>query len=347
MSVGERPLGAFEERLLAELRQVVAEQAALEDAAHRSWNGSGVRSQPGGRRPGVAGRFRVPRLRGRVALAGALSLSLAAGLTAVALVTGRPGAPGGDVSLDAFLTAAAAAVRDQPYPRPGPGQLAYSLTYTTQVTTGRYPSASSSCTVDWYDSAGNPVYVYQDLGTNPPYLVYPASQAWPPMPRCQDVPLKVSPGSIRSAATPGHWYPAPGSLPTDPSELLARLDRDLSLGAAYWGLQSLLRVPSPAHDQLVFELIGRLLQGPIPGALRAALYEAVIHLPGVTLVRHVVDALGRPGVGVSMQVSGLAVMPTGYEFILGADTYRFLGVLWSGDMFSVRTAVVGSGVARA
>jgi hypothetical protein len=99
----------------------------------------------------------------------------------------------------------------------------------------------------------------------------------------------------------------------------------------------------PTPDQLVFELIVRLVQGPISGALRAARYQAVMQIPGVTLDSHAIDKLGRPGVGVSMQVPVYGPVTCG--FILYANTYSLLGTIWGA--FPYGTAVVASGVTLA
>lgn len=335
-----QPLGAFEERLLTELRSVVAEHAALQDDAHPAPNEAGVCVRPASNRVGVTrDGLRLPRLRGRTAC-GALSLSLAAGLAVFAITARTPAAPSG-ISLAAFLNAAAASARGQHNSQPGPGQLSYNLAYETGLIVvakdGRQ-SAPGLCMITWYDSAGSPVF-------DGPVSITKTAQMTTK--QCESAtPTLPSPGQYDPGA-PRHWYPAPGSLPTGPGALLAQLEAEASHGAAYWSLQPPAG-SSLTREQIVFELVERLLQGPISGALRAALYEAVVHIPRVALVPHAVDALGRPGVGVSMQVPGEngSVLMT-YEFILNAHTYSFLGTIRDTGYIPLKTAVVASGLAQA
>jgi hypothetical protein len=71
----------------------------------------------------------------------------------------------------------------------------------------------------------------------------------------------------------GHWYPAPNSLPTTPATLRDALTVAAGNGDAHWGL------PAMPSDQLIFTLASRLLEAPISGSLRAALYEMIAQLP--------------------------------------------------------------------
>ncbi|HEX6857347.1 MAG TPA: CU044_5270 family protein [Streptosporangiaceae bacterium] len=81
------------------------------------------------------------------------------------------------------------------------------------------------------------------------------------------------------------------SLPTDPRVLLHRL-RQVKTG----GL-------SP--DAVVFGTIGDLIrESVLPPRLGAALYRAAALIPGVTVIQVATDAIGRPGVAVSLSVRG-------------------------------------------
>ena len=77
------------------------------------------------------------------------------------------------------------------------------------------------------------------------------------------------------------------SLPTSPHALLAMIYR-------------VERGHGPSPDQEAFVTIGDLLRDTIaPPKVAAALYRAAALIPGVTLVPHATDAIGRPGVAVA------------------------------------------------
>jgi hypothetical protein len=76
------------------------------------------------------------------------------------------------------------------------------------------------------------------------------------------------------------------TLPTDPHALLAMIYRAE-------------RGHGPGPDQEAFVTIGDLLRNTIaPPGVAAALYRAAALIPGVTLLPHATDAIGRPGVAV-------------------------------------------------
>jgi hypothetical protein len=58
----------------------------------------------------------------------------------------------------------------------------------------------------------------------------------------------------------------------------------------------------------------------VPPKLAAAVFIAAASLPGTVLLRHVVDAAGRPGIAVAMQQYGVSS-----ELIFDPRTYRFTG----------------------
>ena len=77
------------------------------------------------------------------------------------------------------------------------------------------------------------------------------------------------------------------TLPTSPQTLLAMIYR-------------VERGHGPSPDQEAFVTIGDLLRDTIaPPKVAAALYRAAALIPGVTLVPHATDAIGRPGVAVA------------------------------------------------
>jgi hypothetical protein len=77
------------------------------------------------------------------------------------------------------------------------------------------------------------------------------------------------------------------TLPTNPHALLAMIYR-------------VERGHGPGPDQEAFVTIGDLLRNTIaPPKVAAALYRAAALIPGVTLIPHATDAIGRPGVAVA------------------------------------------------
>ncbi len=141
-------------------------------------------------------------------------------------------------------------------------------------------------------------------------------------------------------ARPAHGYPSPRSLPANPAALLARLRAAAARGATYWATDTMdlgnAIMAQPAmttRSAVLFTLIERLLQVPIPASLRAALYEATARIPGLHLARHARDVAGRPGVGIVFGLPSGApdVPPIAGEFILDPVSYRFLGMDWRLD----------------
>jgi hypothetical protein len=73
-------------------------------------------------------------------------------------------------------------------------------------------------------------------------------------------------------------------------------------------------------------IVGWVLQGYLRPAQQAALYKFYVTLPGLTLVPHVRDVSGRPGVGVSWSVGNFTVMS-----IFNPQTFAYLGTTsWVG-----------------
>ncbi|MFD9001817.1 CU044_5270 family protein [Streptomyces sp. NPDC059582] len=107
------------------------------------------------------------------------------------------------------------------------------------------------------------------------------------------------------------WDPA--SLPTGADGMYAWLTKSTSL------LRHGRVLVEPTPFMRASELIG---SGLLPPKQSAALYRAVARIPGVTVVRHAVDAAGRPGVALAHQEPGLSGRE---EWIFDQETYRFLG----------------------
>ena len=97
------------------------------------------------------------------------------------------------------------------------------------------------------------------------------------------------------------------SLPSDPRVLLDRIRR--------------LKTGGLSPDAVAFGTIGDLIREPaMPPRVGAALYRAAALIPGVTVIRTATDAIGRPGVAVSLSVRG-----DQQEWIFDRHTYLLLG----------------------
>jgi hypothetical protein len=363
---GDHRLGAFEERLLAELRIVVAEQAAAladparPEAARQRRNG--YRAQPFrhgllGRHfrgrlsagslserpapPSFPGRSRLPDLRGRVAVgvtAVALTAALATGLAVAGVTSAGPTAPApGRISLDAFLGRAAAAVRTQPTALPGPGQIFYVKVLEDAIGSPGFPP-TKSCQVNW-DPAPSIGGTAGGDGTSIPTRPAPqfCASGVPAPPAGYPEPWFTDHGY---PSWDHNGYPPPDTLPTDPAALRAALYTAANRPAPdgewnFWGVVLWPPMSSrPSQTDIVFELVGRLLQAPISSPLRSALYEVTAQLPGVRLITNVADAAGRRGVQIALATKGVpgilmgtpCVSGVGFHgFILDPVTYRYLG----------------------
>jgi hypothetical protein len=309
-------LGGFEERMLADLRVMVARGAVARDrvgAASAGRNPAGQAVRAGSRRlgPGLLARpawlGHRRRWLGTVVTAGvAVSVVAATVLTiAAGPAGGQPQAHGQSVALTAFLNEAAAAARSQSVTLPGPDQVFYEKVRGGAVGPGGFMHCY--------------VMIYNSPATG--RLGFPTATGRCPMART-GAPFKHG----------SRGYPDPVGLPTTPAALLATLDRDASRDGSSWGagytdlaaVEFFVNRAQP-RDAIVFALIERLLQVPIRPALRAALFEVTGRIPGVELVKHAKDISGRPGVGIvlPLRVGGPGLS---LEFVLNRTTYRFLGL---------------------
>jgi hypothetical protein len=136
-------------------------------------------------------------------------------------------------------------------------------------------------------------------------------------PRCPDKPARIPP-----AVGLGHWFPNPSAVPTDPNGLLA---------AVYQLVKDPACAPIPVGDTVqdrAFLLIDGMLQTVQPAEVRAALYQALPRIPGVTVIQRATDATGRRGVAF---VRAAAIEGPGssswlrLEIILDPTTYHYLG----------------------
>jgi hypothetical protein len=93
------------------------------------------------------------------------------------------------------------------------------------------------------------------------------------------------------------------ALPTDPAKLEPVLRSDIK-GAG----------PNPTAE--LYTIVGDLLrESPAPPALREALYEVAANIPGVKVVGHYKDALGRTGTAVERDGETLVIDPNNGQLL--------------------------------
>jgi hypothetical protein len=130
------------------------------------------------------------------------------------------------------------------------------------------------------------------------------------------------PRRIRPAVGLGHWFPDPAAVPTDPDGLLA---------AIYELVADPACAPVPVGDTVqdrAFMLIDGMLQTVQPAEVRAALYQALARIPGVTVTHGATDAAGRRGVAFARAAAIEGPGSSAWlrlEVIVDPDTYRYLG----------------------
>jgi hypothetical protein len=253
--------------------------------------------------PGVRqAKARSPRSR-RIAMTAAIvvSAAVAAGLI-VATDTAPAGTPAVRYSLAAdFLNRAAAAARAQNAPLPKPDQ----VSYLEQLIVSPGPHGGiRECLVMWSPSPLTGLAGWVMGGKCGPGV--PA------------VPSVLN--EMRSPSKPTYLYPALNTLPTTPAALRSALYAAAARGGAAWSLPSVR-----SANVIVAILIERLMGVPLPGQLRAALYELLARMPGTTLVPNAVDAAGRHGTGIVMKWGypgyGLGTIET----IFARSTFTVLG----------------------
>ena len=117
------------------------------------------------------------------------------------------------------------------------------------------------------------------------------------------------------------------SLPTDPQVLLHRI--------------RLLKTGGRSPDAEAFGTIGDLIRESVmPPRVSAALYRAAALIPGVTVISSDTDAIGRPGVAVSLTVRGEQ-----QEWIFDRHTYQLLGERdFQNGILVGKTAILGRAI---
>jgi hypothetical protein len=230
----------------------------------------------------------------RLVLAGALSLALAAGAAAVAVAghggsphgTGHGGSrPGIAVRELAYKIAAVAAA--QPGVRPGQWE------YWKERLSGGSPDEVFQV----WTTADDRRAAYLDDNGKVQYFDfchrYIAGSSSCGQFIGQPEPPVVPLGSAETGTMPV-GYAGLGALPRTPEELVAHLGDLRFPHWRGWG-------PAPVREFLIIERM--LITYVMPPALTAELYRALAHIPGVTVDRHAVDVAGRPGIGLSIDIS--------------------------------------------
>jgi hypothetical protein len=126
-------------------------------------------------------------------------------------------------------------------------------------------------------------------------------------------------GEMRGETMPCVTVPAvlPG-LPTDADAMVGYLN---SRREVNW--------PGAAKNVAAFDVVLDLFNRHyLPPATKAALFQAVSRLPGVTTKQGVVDLAGRPGVGVHIDAPEGASAKGG-DLIFDPRTYTFLGTTYT------------------
>lgn len=267
---------------------------------------------------GLEGEARVPSrqvIRGRRRWAIPSSLAAAAVALAIALPAILPaGGPGGARSAEAarVLRRLASVAANQPaQPAPAAGQYVYTKSESFQRFL--YVVGNGRPNFSFVQSATREAWIGPD-GTG--RLLETSGEVMFPSPRDREAWVAAGSPDLFGGETSDESF-GPGelhfldlsTLPTDPEQLLAVIEEREIVGG-------------PDGDWETFVIAGDLLRETYaPPDLRAALYEVAANLPGVEFVGKVMDALGRPGIGVAYTT------PQGVrqELIFDPDTAQLLG----------------------
>lgn len=340
-----KPETDFEQRLLAELRAVVAERAAAAEPAAGVATGSA--GTPAWRRSG-------PRL--ALAGAGATAVVVAGAL----LVSSGPSAEPAvaEVLRD---TAAIAVVDAGSDPMPGPGQFLYTRTKQAElqewvpglgggtwgVMLGWNPkpapeeafrALNSWQEESWWSSDGPSRNRYFDWA---PQFLYGADESnWlaagsPPTGTFSGEQGGYGPGATVLAQRPGltdvEFEEGPryrdfSALPTEPRALRLAIERDPIYGPTVEESGG-AKMPTA---QVISELWDVLNKPNTTPELRAAIFGALAEIPGIELNRDAVDLVGRPGYALGYEAPesggyGSTVRGFRVEYIFDPETAAVLG----------------------
>jgi hypothetical protein len=250
-------------------------------------------------RSAVPGRLRQRRqFARRVAVAGALSVTLAAGLTlAEVFSAGETGTGNGPVGLLPAATVAnatelgdraARAVENDPAPRPTQWMYLKTLLRT-------FPPAANQTKEFWKRVDGERVAT-----SNGGALVFHRGRKFP--------------------------FLAP-RIPADPDKALAFFREEVAKLSYTSGEGRTKPRSSRLENEAVFGMIQQTLRTePLSPEVQAVLYRTLPKIPGVELVHDIKDVSGRPGIAFGMTAFGRAAFGAiRSEIVLDARTFRYLG----------------------
>jgi hypothetical protein len=172
---------------------------------------------------------------------------------------------------------------------------------------------------------------------------------------CSANPCRTFPGRA-VLATSGHGFPALPTLSDRPVTLLGQLSRAADRGAQYWGTQSvstgrrtIADFGLTTHAAVMFTLVERLLEMPVPHALRDALYQVAGQIPGVRVPHRVSGVAGLRGVAFRLLVAATRSTVNFAWFVLAPGSHQFLGLGYvqrTRDGRSYSMTVLHSGLVR-
>jgi len=250
---------------------------------------------------------------------------VAAAVTAT--VTLWPG-DDGPMGTDLVLHRAAAAVRSDTALAPRPDQWVYIETETKgglgEVRGARpaNPGATTSRYQTWTPAAAGRPTEFCPVPVLPAHDLHKAKQEKGscPVRLTQKTIIRVDGKEevrLMLATPPGTWDPDDqrfiGALPTDPRPLLQKVYEYADRRVAQLG-------PEFNRDQEAFGIVTDTLDGYAPASLRAALYEALARIPGVTITKDATDLIGRHGLGITRTAGDQST-----QIVLDRKTYRYLG----------------------
>jgi hypothetical protein len=291
--------------LLAGLR----EEIPFEDASPQAQRLflAGLEHAPGS--PGTTRRSlarwqggRRPQLGGRLALAGGLSVAVAAAAAAVVMAVLHPGGAGSSITVRDLAYRAAAAAQRQP--AVGPGQWVYWKETRSRARSGIFQVWTTADSTKAAFVAHGKVHFIHFPG--------PHSRQYIGQPEGSPLPGRGTVISGETGTMPV-TYAGLGSLPHSPQALLRHLANLPLYHRSGWG-------PAPVREFTIIEEL--LITYVMPPRLTAELYRALGDIPGVTVDHHAADVTGRHGVGF--------IGPAGpgggnEEIILNPHTYHLMG----------------------
>jgi hypothetical protein len=306
-------LAGFETRLLSELQMVVAERAAT----------AGRQAGPAGQRAGWGTARRAwPH---RLAVIGAFSAALAAGLAVTLTVTSTGGGaspPAGHfaaaTTVAAVLDNAALAALREPAVTPRPAQFVYTKMNFSDYQARHHgdPAVRGTQSVESWKSVG---------GTHRGFTV-------------------ISGPSTNTVRQVEYWCAGGYVHPSDiiKQRCTARQLADYKpwLPTTTAGMRAYLEgTLGPSHRNAAQNMLEEgfylLTHYDLTPAQQAAMYRALAQIPGLTVVPKVTDILGRAGVGIrSHPAPGLT-----WTAIFDPTTFKPLGANVDGRHFYDREAV--------